>query len=78
MESRLRISNRTRGIAIALCLYFGGFGAHKYYTNKAGIGVLYSMFCWTFIPSIISCIDLIVLLCTSDKNFDSKVNYIRI
>lgn len=34
-------------------LYVGGFGIHKFYAGKA-IGIVYLLFCWTFIPAIVA------------------------
>lgn len=51
------------------CGFLGGFGAHKFYAGNTGLGILYLLFCWTYIPAIISIIELIVALCKhSDCN----------
>jgi hypothetical protein len=34
------ISDRSRGLALALCFPLGVFGAHRYYTGKIGTGLL--------------------------------------
>ena len=47
-----------KGIYIALCLFLGGLGIHKFYSGKWGQGLLYLTFCWTFIPLILSVFDL--------------------
>jgi TM2 domain-containing membrane protein YozV len=47
--------------AILLALFLGGLGAHQFYMGKVGIGILYVLFCWTFIPSIIAFIELFFL-----------------
>ncbi len=44
-------SGRNRLIAILLAFFVGGFGGHKFYVGQIGRGVLYLIFCWTFIPS---------------------------
>ncbi len=33
-------SERSRGLALALCIPLGVFGAHRYYTGKVGTGLL--------------------------------------
>ena len=53
---------------IVLCLFLGGIGAHKFYQNKVGTGIMYALFCWTFIPAFLSVIDLIVLLSKLNKD----------
>lgn len=53
---------KNKWVAFFLCLFLGGFGAHKFYEGKTGIGILYVVFCWTYIPVTVSLIDLIVIL----------------
>jgi TM2 domain-containing membrane protein YozV len=43
--------------AVLLALFLGGLGAHKFYLGQTGLGVLYLLFCWTTIPSIIALIE---------------------
>ncbi len=37
---RTNISDRSRGIALALCATIGVFGGHRYYVGKVGTGLL--------------------------------------
>jgi len=46
-------SERNRMAAALFALILGGIGIHKFYLGKVGQGVLYVLFCWTFIPFII-------------------------
>lgn len=46
-----------------LCFFLGGIGAHKFYAKRAGTGLLYLLFCWTFIPAIIAFVEFIAALC---------------
>lgn len=43
-----------KGLYILLAIFLGGIGIHKFYENKAAAGVLYLLFCWTFIPLLIA------------------------
>ena len=62
-------------IAAALLAFFlGGLGAHKFYLGKPGMGILYLIFCWTFVPAIIALIEGIIFLTTSDADFNGKYN----
>lgn len=45
-----------------LALFLGGFGIHKFYGGKVGTGILFLLFCWTFIPEIIAFIEFLVAL----------------
>ncbi len=52
---------------VLLAFLLGGIGAHNFYAGKIGLGILYLLFFWTFIPAIAAFIQAIVALCkTSD------------
>lgn len=59
-EGKKRVSKFSYGI---LALLLGGIGAHKFYVGKVGMGILYLLFCWTFIPAVVSFIEGIIALC---------------
>mgnify|MGYP002883516403 FL=1 len=44
-------------IGVVLALFLGGFGAHKFYFGQIGLGIIYFLFCWTFIPSLIGLVE---------------------
>lgn len=52
----------SKGLYIALCLFLGGLGVHKFYAGKWGQGILYALFCWTYVPAVIAVIDLLVAI----------------
>lgn len=70
-----RIHNRSRGVAAALAIILGGIGIHKFYLGRIGQGIIYLLFCWTGIPSIIALIEGIVYLASDEQSFDRKYNY---
>lgn len=49
-ESRQAEKDPTTGVLLAV--FLGGLGAHRYYLND-WLGLLYLVFCWTLIPSVI-------------------------
>ena len=52
-----------------LAIFMGSCGLHKFYGGKAGQGIIYILFSWTFIPFIISLIEgIAVLLAVEDEN----------
>lgn len=53
---------KNRTTALLLTLFLGGLGAHHYYMGKVGLGVLYTCFCWTFIPSAVAFIELFFIM----------------
>lgn len=63
---------KSRGVAIVLALLLGGLGFHKFYLGRVGMGILYLIFCWTFIPGIIAFIEAIVYACSNEENFHLK------
>lgn len=63
---------KSKVIAGVLALLLGGIGVHKFYLGKTGMGVLYLLFSWTLIPGFVSFIEGIILLCSSDENFEIK------
>lgn len=69
------IANNTKAVnKVVYCLlafFLGGIGVHKFYAGKIGTGILFILFCWTFIPSFIALIDFIVGLC---KKADANGN----
>ena len=64
---------KNRGIAALLAFLVGGFGVHRFYLGQWW-GVFYLLLVWTMIPGLISVIEAIVFLCTSDKSWDDKYN----
>ncbi len=59
-------------VAGLLAIFLGGFGVHKFYLGRTGMGVLYLLFCWTYIPAFIGFIEGIIYLASNDHNFQIK------
>lgn len=57
-----------------LALFLGGFGAHHFYLGQTGLGILYLLFFWTFIPAIVAFFEALVFFFQSDASFDAKYN----
>ena len=47
--------------AILLAFFLGSFGAHRFYLGQTGWGILYLLFCWTFIPHLVSFVECFLL-----------------
>ena len=52
----------SKGTYIALCLFLGGAGLHKFYSGKWIQGLLYLAFCWTGIPVVLALFDLVIAM----------------
>lgn len=65
-------SPKNKGVAIVLALLLGGFGIHKFYLNQVGLGILYLVFCWTFVPAIIAIVEAIVYAVMDEDVFHEK------
>ena len=63
---------KSRTTAGILALLLGGVGTHKFYLGNTGMGILYFLFCWTFIPAIVGAIEGLVYLTMSDDAFADK------
>jgi len=63
---------KSRIVAGVLALLVGGLGIHKFYLGNIGLGIVYLIFFWTFIPAIIAFIEGIIYLVQDDKTFSQK------
>jgi len=60
------VSSKSKGAALALCFFLGIFGAHRFYANKVGTGVLYLFTGGLF--GIGAIVDFIMILCGSFRD----------
>lgn len=65
---------KNQTVAAVLAFFLGGLGIHKFYLGENFAGLLYLIFCWTFIPGIIAFFEFIGLLLMSEQAFNSKYN----
>lgn len=61
---------KSKTTAALLALFLGGIGAHKFYLGKWAWGVVYLLFCLTFIPAIVAFAEGIRYLMMSEKAFE--------
>lgn len=65
-------NGRSKLAAALFAILLGDLGIHKFYLGQVGWGVLYLLFCWTFIPAIVGLIEGIIYLSMSDQAFAQK------
>jgi TM2 domain-containing membrane protein YozV len=65
---------KNKTTAALLALFLGGFGVHRFYLGENGPGILYLIFCWTFIPAIIAFFEFIIFLSMDEDKFNAKYN----
>lgn len=68
------IRQKNKTVALLLAFFLGGFGAHKFYLGRTTAGVLYIVFCWTFVPAFLALIDFFTLLFMNDTKFKQEYN----
>lgn len=62
-------NGKNKLVAGILAVLLGGIGVHKFYLGKGLQGVLYLVFCWTFIPAVLGLIEGLNYLLMSEKTF---------
>ncbi|MGX7024602.1 TM2 domain-containing protein [Vagococcus hydrophili] len=61
-------------VYILLAIFLGDLGGHKFYCGKTGSGIVYLLFCWTFIPDFVGFIEGIVAIAKPvDANGDMVI-----
>ncbi|HEX6750269.1 MAG TPA: NINE protein [Longimicrobium sp.] len=64
---------KDKTVAALLAIFLGGLGIHKFYLGKTGMGILYILLCWTFLPALAGFIEGIVYLVQSEQSFQSSL-----
>ncbi len=60
--------------AALLAFFFGWIGVHKFYLGQNFAGIIYILFCWTFIPGFIAFFEFLGLLLMPDDRFNAQFN----
>lgn len=64
---------KSKVTTILLTLFLGGLGIHKFYLGQKVKGILYLIFCWTYIPTILALIDVVKFLIWDNEKFQNYV-----
>ncbi|NTW55124.1 MAG: NINE protein [Chlorobaculum sp.] len=65
-------NGKSKLAAALFAIFLGGLGIHKFYLGQVGWGIVYIIFCWSFIPALVGFIEGILYLVMSDSEFISK------
>ena len=65
------ISGKSWIAALLLCIFFGVFGAHRFYVGKIGTAILMLITLGGF--GIWTVVDLIIIICQDFKDKEGKV-----
>jgi TM2 domain-containing membrane protein YozV len=65
---------KSKNVAGLLALFFGSLGVHLFYLGRPWMGILYALFCWTLIPTILAFIQAIIYFSYNTDKFNAKYN----
>ena len=65
-------SGKSRGLAAILAFVTGGIGLHRFYLGNWMAGLVYLMFCWTFIPTLIGWVEGVRYMLMDDFDFEAR------
>ena len=65
-------ASKSKVAAGLLAILLGDFGIYKFYLGQVGLGILYLLFCWTFIPGLVGLVEGIIYLTTKDNEWASR------
>jgi TM2 domain-containing membrane protein YozV len=72
MPTMTKVGTKNKGTAALLGILLGGLGAHKFYLGQPGLGLLYLLFSWTGLPSIIGFFEGLAYLALSNETFAER------
>lgn len=65
---------KNKYVAALLAFMLGGIGIHKFYLGRWGWGLIYMLFCITFVPMLVSIVEGLIYLFESKTSFDRQFN----
>ncbi len=77
-QSEMNKVRKNRTTALLLTLLLGGVGAHRYYLGDVGLGVVYTLFCFTFVPTFVAFIELFLVMGRTDRFNETQAKEISL
>ncbi len=71
-QAATALSHKSKVAAALLAFFLGGFGVHKFYLGQVWLGLIYLLFCWTFIPALVAVIEGVFYLTMPDERFAAR------
>jgi SpoVK/Ycf46/Vps4 family AAA+-type ATPase/TM2 domain-containing membrane protein YozV len=65
---------KNKNTATLLAIFTGIIGGHRFYLGQFGLGMLYLVSSWTFVPLLLGFLDALVFLFRSEDRFNAKYN----
>lgn len=65
---------KSRVAAVALAMFGGMFGLHRFYLGQWWLGLIYCLFAITFIPWLVALVEGIAFMLSSQKNWNERYN----
>ena len=72
--SDVTVNNKSFIATLLLCLFLGGFGAHRFYLGRPGTAILMLILTLTCFGAVISCICVIIDLISICSGFLKPAN----
>lgn len=65
-------TEKSKTTATLFAFLLGGLGGHKFYLGAWGWGLLYLLFCWTYIPALLAIVEMIRYIVIEEDEFNEK------
>jgi TM2 domain-containing membrane protein YozV len=72
LPTRVQHSGKEKPTATLLALLLGGLGIHRFYLGRPVSGLVYLLFCWTFIPMLLGWGEFVRLLFMNEVQFHHR------
>ena len=56
-QSEMSPKRKDATVGVLLALFLGGLGGHRFYMGQTGLGVVYILLCWTFVPTVVGLVE---------------------